>query len=645
MGSPAGVYRVLVDSGSGDFWLADTSCKSDSCRGSNGGSSVQLYNPNTAGATSLPQDWSVEYIGGSVSGDVFTHDVSLGETNIASQAFGAANSVDNEELSSMNVSGILGLSLPSSSSIQSAILGNDTGNTLSESSQTGNVLAGLWRGQDDKVIGVGLERLPSDGGGRTANSSLAIRGVDPAYVPNDAQVQFSDVLTDANGLAHHWKVYLTDVFVTSSNDSAHLPTSFGGLSTIYPTVVIDTAAPLSYAPAAMLNALYGSYIDPSTGARLGPSDDGIYYVPCTLPLNITLTVGGVTVPIHPLDASVTQTTPDTTGSATSGCIGGFQSLGSGGTAGADIVLGAPFVRSAYSVFSCGIGSTDDDCKSPQLGLYPTTHNLTAAYDDFNQVRVQGKSLGSNTAYGVSSNPQADDGGLSTGAKIAIGIVVALAGLVLLFGFLVWFARRRAAKRNAADDDDDADDVAGGAQGSTYGGSGEKGGAGRAAAGSISGAGGAALAATPSRQHLSAKEQARLREAAIMHGYVEDDIVDEDEADSHGEGLRGGAVAGSAFASRRAGDAPEWDTSSQGYVDARRVRREYLERHPSLIEMRERRTDSTAEGSSAAASQGTTTLPTSHSLDHGMNHSTQDNDVDHQAHGGSDSRTSSLRRLV
>lgn len=583
--SPPTTLNVLVDSGSGDLWLADTHCRSESCESSSSGNPVLRYDAQGK-ATPLNKPWNVTYIGGSVSGNVYTQDVTFGKTTINAQAFGAALDVDNEQLSSMNVSGILGLSLPSASDIQTQLTGAaSSNNTFPSASQTGDILSGLWANAaaGTRMFAVGLQRLPSDGGGRTANSSLSLLGVDPAYISDAERVQFSPVVADSNGLAHHWTAYLSDIVANNGTASFRIPTSFPGLTTLYPTAVFDTAAPLSYAPAALLNAIYGTYIDPSTGQRLGPADSGVYYVPCTLPLNITLSVGGVAIQIHPLDASLAQQTPDTSGQLSSGCIGSFQALDSGSPAGADVVLGAPFLRSAYSVYTCdGVlqgapasSSGSSACASPQIGLAPTVTNLTAAFDDFHAVRVEGKSLNSNSAYGIVTTT-GDSSGLSTGGKIAIGVVVAFVGMIVLFGLLAWYARRRgirarrrgsqggalAREKSRHDGDDtgagdgyDLDDV------------------------SDSASHKAAVAA------LSAKEQARLREAALLHGYVADDIVPSPENEG-GATARWGGTDSTTASYAAAGATGEWDTSSRGYVDARRVRRQYLARHPSLIELQD-----------------------------------------------------------
>lgn len=520
------------------------------------------------------KSFDISYIGGSVSGTIHTQSVTIGTTKISNQALGAATNVDNEALSSMNVSGILGLSLPANSVIQSTLIGDSVGNALNNSaSNTGDVLAGLWASSQvgERLFSIGLQRLPSDGGGRSANSSIAIGGVDPAYVPNSsASVTYTQTLPDNNGFAHHWKVYVSEISATVDGVVSNIPASFVGQKAVYPTAILDSAAPLSYAPASLLNAMYGAFVNPATNQRIGPGENGVYYVPCTLPLNLTLTVGGFRVPLHPLDASLSQATGDTSGSQSSACIGSFQAVTEGSPADADIVLGAPFIRSAYSVFSCDGNSSayGTGVCSPQVLLLPLLTNSTQAFEEFTQVRVYGQPLGSNSAYGINSETSINNSsGLSAGAKIAIGIIAAIVALLAIFGLVAWFARRRAAAMRCRQGDSVG--YIGGEKDSRE---------------DETDFGSAAGTSPVGAAVLSAKEQAQLREAALLHGYFDEDLVG-----SNGE--RDTRLRGNGSAGPGASVEPQWDVSSQGYVDARRVKHEYIERHPSLIELQETTTRS------------------------------------------------------
>lgn len=644
--------RVQLDTGSADVWLASRSCKSSSCTQSSSGNAVVRYDAAGQGAQDINQDWSIQYVAGSASGSIFTQDLLIGgNIRVIDQAFGSADTVDGEDLRDMNVTGVMGLALPATSVLQE-VLAPQSGQAFVQNSETGSVLTGLWSGTQrspmtPRMFGIGLQRLPSDGGGRSANSTLSLGGVDRAYISSsqDSQVQFSSNLPDSDGIHRHWKLYLSDIVTNGVDGVVHIPASYAGQTDVYPTVVLDTGAPLNYAPSSILNAMYGAFED-ERGYRLGPGENGIYYVPCDKPLNITLTVGGTKVPIHPLDASLSEDIGggSGSGSSVSACIGSFQSLKAGSPVGADIVLGAPFLRSVYSVYSCDsipannngsffTQAVNGPCLHPAVALYPTNQDKAAALQEFNQVRVNGQSLGSNSAAGIATNDK-HDGTLSAGAKIAIGIVAALVGLILAFGLLVWYARRRALTMRRRASEARNLDVGGGAGAialeektrSFEGKRDSSGKAGAAVGGAFDGKRSRSRSRTTSgggpfsdgvadggfgdvygdededdvfaegadgrrrTAMMSAKEQARLREVAILHGYYDEDLMGEDtvphpaaaavQRPFESSNLLG-VGASNAGAASQVESTASWDVSSSGYVDARRVRREYLKRHPSL----------------------------------------------------------------
>ncbi|CAO1633085.1 unnamed protein product [Sympodiomycopsis kandeliae] len=637
--------RVQVDTGSGDVWLASRSCDSDSCTSSSSGNSVVRYDAAGQGARDINQEWGIKYLAGSASGSIFTQDLLIGGgIRLVDQAFGSASDVDGEDLRDMNVTGIMGLSFPANSALQE-VLSPGNGQNFVHNYETGSVLNGLWSGTQrspttPRMFGLGLQRLPSDGGGRTANNSLSLGGIDRAYIPTsqDSRIRFSSSLQDSDGLHRHWKLYLTDVTTNGVDGVVHIPASYAGQSDTYPTVVLNSGAPLNYGPSDILNAMYGAFQN-EQGNRLGPGENGIYYVPCNQPLNISLTIGGTQVPIHPLDASLSEEIGggSGSGSSVSGCIGSFQSLKPGSPAGADIILGSPFLRSTYTIFSCdsipnGSNATlfqqavTGPCTNPAIGIYPTTTDAAVALQEFKQVRVNGEPLGSNSVAGIQTKSDSG-GGLSTGAKAAIGIVVAIVFCIGAFGLLVWFGRRRALKQRKRAtfmgrgfEGDGLGDANGAialeeksrsvdAQGGV--GNGEHGGAGgffdrkrsRSRSRTMSGGGRRfsdkvqgdldfddddSQEGPNHKAMMSAKEQARLREAAILHGYYDEDLMGEDNIphpaaatvqSPFNETDRLGVPSN--YAPGQEESNASWDVSSSGYVDARRIRREYLKRHPSV----------------------------------------------------------------
>jgi hypothetical protein len=191
------------------------------------------------------------------------------------------------------------------------------------------------------------------------------------------------------------------------------------------------------------------------------------YVPCTTPLNMTITLDDRgEISLHPLDLT-SQSSDD---ASSDSCVGVIQSadstLNNPTSDIGDMILGVPFLRNTYTVMAYGAPDTNgnfnndtdpDDASSrsqirPRLGLMGLT-NATIALQEFHTVRVLNQPLapsGGQTASDTSTG----------GKKMSVGIEV-LIGLVGFFGLCVvlfalrWFLTKRkwnkaAAAANAAE---------------------------------------------------------------------------------------------------------------------------------------------------------------------------------------------------
>jgi hypothetical protein len=172
----------------------------------------------------------------------------------------------------------------------------------------------------------------------------------------------------------------------------------------------------------------------------------IDYVPCTTPLNMTITLDGYPeMPLHPLDLSTqSQTDP-----SSSTCVGLIQTDGGimdTSTSVSDMILGVAFLRNVYTVMaydapnSHGVFPANNNSANlqPRLGLLSLT-NATRSMQEFNNVRVLNEPL--------SSGSSPTSGASSRGSKSSVGIdvLLALVGIIVacvaLFG-LRWFHVRR-----------------------------------------------------------------------------------------------------------------------------------------------------------------------------------------------------------
>jgi hypothetical protein len=187
--------------------------------------------------------------------------------------------------------------------------------------------------------------------------------------------------------------------------------------------------------------------------------DKIDYVPCTTPLNITLTLDDrPEIPLHPLDL----TTEPATGNQAQFCTGLIQAddgnLAVANNKIGDMILGVPFMRNVYTVmaytqpnpdgsfpFASNASSSSSSSSAaselsstqiqPRLGFLPLT-DPTIALEEFRTVRVLNQPIstgvpgaGGGGAGGGSSSSFHAAGG---GRKLSVGIIILLG----LLGFFV-----------------------------------------------------------------------------------------------------------------------------------------------------------------------------------------------------------------
>lgn len=220
------------------------------------------------------------------------------------------------------------------------------------------------------------------------------------------------------------------------------------------------------------------------------------------------------------------------------------------------------LRNVWSVFSCDsiigdnpLANASTAC-NPTIGLYPTTTNATLAADQFHRVRVLGESLGDDSQ--INNRYSNSGGGLSAGVKAAIGLVCGLVGIVaIMIGAFYVLKRRRMKELGAGKGLDDKD----------YNGKNEE----------------TFLTEgmTPREEEFSENQAEKTRQLNLIHGIFDDDI--------HDSGKNFNSQRGNGFGTETGLTSNnDWDINSSSntpYVDARKVKREYVKRHPSLDKIR------------------------------------------------------------
>ncbi|KAG1893562.1 uncharacterized protein F5891DRAFT_1258598 [Suillus fuscotomentosus] len=203
--------------------------------------------------------------------------------------------------------------------------------------------------------------------------------------------------------------------------------------TAFPTALLDSGVPFIVMTSSIAHEIYGAL-------GISPASDSNYYVPCTTPLNMTITLDGQPeLPIHPLNL-----TSEPSGQHNSQyCIGLIQADESQLTANFDIgdmVLGVPFMRNVYAVLAYESPPLNMSVYAgirPTLGLMGLT-NITRVLDELNNVRILNQPLDGAPPpqAAFSSEPK-----MSVGLELLIGLIGFFALCVTLFG-LKWFMTQR-----------------------------------------------------------------------------------------------------------------------------------------------------------------------------------------------------------
>ncbi|KAG6912030.1 hypothetical protein DXG01_000278 [Tephrocybe rancida] len=420
---PSGqALSLQVDTGSSDLWIASKSYKT----------------------------FHINYLQGEVSGPVVWDRFVVGGYSIENQALAAADSITNEPLGPL-FSGILGLALPLNSII-AGFIPPVTSNSPDGAAWASNLfsITPSTSAPSARFISLLLSRPGSD----TVPAQLGI-GRHPTFVStvgDPGNVEY-DVLESEREGTLFWKVAVRAITVWVGGEERPVDIGRSNNGAVFPSAVLDSGVPLILTTSAVANGIYGAI-------GVAPAADGHYYVPCTTPLNITLTLDDrAPISLHPLD--LTAEPPEDNAAAF--CIGLIQPadsvLAQTNSAIGDIILGVPFLRNTYTVmayeppdtdgsFNLSTSSSSAGNIKPRLGLLGLT-DPTTALDEFNTVRVLNKPItsGSGSSGGSSGSTGASDS-TTVGKHLSVGIIVLICLLgffalcVGLFGLRWWLTRRR-----------------------------------------------------------------------------------------------------------------------------------------------------------------------------------------------------------
>jgi len=331
IGTPPVSYNVILDTGSSDLWVAESSC-------SIGCNSVPTFNPSQSSSfQNKTQAFSITYGTGQAAGSLAQDTIQMAGFSVANQVFAVCNQVSSGLLNNP-VSGLLGLAWNTIASSGATPLWQ----TLAQSN--------AW---DSPVMAFQLTRFVDDQNAEAleAGGSFTMGFVNQSLYSGD--IDFQNV---PSGQESWW--ILPVAGMTVQGNSVNLPTGTASYS------AIDTGTTLVGGPSSAIQAIFAQI----PGSAPGTGNFENYYTyPCSTQVNVTMNFGGRSWPISPSDFKLTQVSD-------SQCVGAFFEMETGSNAPSWIV-GDTFLKNVYSVFRFN---------PPSIG-FATLSSTATAQNDVNGV--------------------------------------------------------------------------------------------------------------------------------------------------------------------------------------------------------------------------------------------------------------------
>ncbi|KAJ7779191.1 acid protease [Mycena metata] len=311
IGTPAQTFNVILDTGSSDLFVLDTSCQ--------GCSDAPLFDSSKSSSfsqQSTTRPTTISYGSGSVQGFIASDTVSMGSFSVSSQTFLVGEAIT-QDLIDGDVSGLIGLAFQGLAVTDAAPFWQAliTNNQLSSPEMAFQ----LARSQSTKDEPGGTFTL----GG--TNSSLFT-----------GDIEFHDLTGSSTPM--FWQVSLSAV--TVQGKSVAISTGNAALS------AIDTGTTAIGGPSDDVSAIWAAV--PGASAVQGQGGQGFFQFPCTTSISVTLSFGGQAWSINPEDMNLGQLEQ-----GSSMCIGAIFDISLGADTDSSTpswVVGDTFLKNVYSVF-------------------------------------------------------------------------------------------------------------------------------------------------------------------------------------------------------------------------------------------------------------------------------------------------------
>ncbi|KAH7339634.1 aspartic peptidase domain-containing protein [Rhizoctonia solani] len=340
---------VQLDTGSTDLWVYPVA---------HPGLFANVHN-----FTNIPV--GVRYGKGSVDGHLAVTNVSFAGFDVDDQAFIAVTSAkDMDTMFNRGTYGIMGLGFDTLSDVVRAVQNNY--NATWGRSLLSNLF--IQEPNTPNHIAFALERAGDLDD--MAEGAFDIGEILPQY----AAVNNSPHISLWPENTNRWTVLLDGM--TVNNSTIKLNSTFEGDNAADPPegkslALLDTGASLGLLPKWAVDAIYGHI----PGSVYLTKDD-IWVVPCMGEAQVTFTIGGVTVPIHPLDLTTPGVYPVNETNQTF-CLNAFRPLTIDNLP-FDFLLGDSFLRNVYAVYDFGDFDASGNMGKPYIKLLPLTDSATSS---------------------------------------------------------------------------------------------------------------------------------------------------------------------------------------------------------------------------------------------------------------------------
>lgn len=424
-------FPVIVDTGSADLWV--------------------FGNPKTT--HSLNVSASIQYAVGKAQGTINTAPVEFLGYNISNQAYLLVNDTSSfsSNLVAQGISGLVGLGPGSGSVIKNTIyqqIGNSSADPIldrifSQNASDSNYITFLLQRNGDPT-------QPNPG---ELTISEIIKGLED--VTSQTKIQ-AEVLETDSATNQHWTVQLDPNGLIGPDGkvikkSSIVPHNHGRLYG-----VLDSGFTLPQVPRSVSDAIYGRV----QGANYSV-ERNLWTFPCEQELNISISIGGVKYPVHPLDTSSKDIGfNDTNGQFV--CAGTFQPITSAFSLDGqfDLILGMAFLRNTYTLMNFGNFVDGGLNSTPYVQLLSTT-DPAQAHQDFVNARLGGVDTTGSSQYSLLPPGKGKTSPVPFGERVThteqkviryepLIICISVAVVLALLGYGTWvYIRRRRARRRAA----------------------------------------------------------------------------------------------------------------------------------------------------------------------------------------------------